>query len=776
MPPPATRAGGAAGRPLPGPAPAGAGARPQQLRQRAPRAAPWPPTSGSSSWVTRSSSLVISEALWERHPDEPEGLLTTRRAAIVSARGLARIAARLDLGRYLVLGQGAERSGERRRGSVLASTFEAVVAAVYLDAGLDVGARRAAPPGAGRSSTRPPRRVTLKSPKSRLQELAYAHDRSPARLPGPERRGSRPRPPVRGGGERGGEPAWAAARAAAGATPRRRRPTGALLPASSTPSGRPADGMRDARRRRDEPRPAARAAPGRLQVVRRAHRRSSSGPASAPSSVPTAAARATSPTPSAGRSASRVASLRTRRAEDLIFAGSSTRRAQGMADVTLVLDNEDRLLPVDFARDRARPAAVPLGRERVPAQPPAHPAARPGRPARRGEPGRQRVPVHRPGHGRPGARAAARGAPAAVRGGGRHPQARAAPARRRGGAGRGGGEPRAGARPAGRAAPAGPAARRPGRAAAGARHVGGSDLAAALVAVARAAPRLAAARETQRAASSLARRHAEADAASRRAARAPRTRSPRWRSRAGRAARPSERAARDALDAARARVVELRLAESRLDAEARRARSRPRAADRRSGRHRPRACAIGGAGTWPAPSGERPIAAEDALRESEAPAARRDTGARRSARRQPRGGRAQRAARPRRGHARRPASRSARAADRRTHDARLARHEAARRAGRRARRRDGGRPRRPARRPPSAAADARGEPPRRLGEALRRWRRPDRGAAAADVEAAGFGPALAPARTARRAALEHAAPRPRAPVVRSRGAPRRAAA
>ena len=103
-------------------------------------------------------SLVISEALWERHPDEPEGLLTTRRAAIVSARGLARIAARYDLGAYLSLGQGAERSGERRRGSVLASTFEAVVAAVYLDrrprgrprpapAALRRGARgRAAPP------------------------------------------------------------------------------------------------------------------------------------------------------------------------------------------------------------------------------------------------------------------------------------------------------------------------------------------------------------------------------------------------------------------------------------------------------------------------------------------------------------------------------------------------------------------------------------------------------------------------------------------------------
>ncbi len=125
-------------------------------------------------------SLVISEALWERHPSEPEGLLTTRRAAIVSARGLARIAARYDLGTYLSLGQGAERSGERRRGSVLASTFEAVVAAVYLDGGLDAARDlllRACADDLG-AELAP---LSLKSPKSRLQELAYArHGRPPS--------------------------------------------------------------------------------------------------------------------------------------------------------------------------------------------------------------------------------------------------------------------------------------------------------------------------------------------------------------------------------------------------------------------------------------------------------------------------------------------------------------------------------------------------------------------------------------------------------------------
>jgi ribonuclease-3 len=117
-------------------------------------------------------SLVVSDALWARHPLEPEGLLTTRRAAIVSARGLSRLAKRLDLGGYLVLGTGATRSGERARDSVLASVFEAVVAAIYLDLGLapvrDWVLGVAAPE---LDAEAPP--LALKAPKSRLQEHSY---------------------------------------------------------------------------------------------------------------------------------------------------------------------------------------------------------------------------------------------------------------------------------------------------------------------------------------------------------------------------------------------------------------------------------------------------------------------------------------------------------------------------------------------------------------------------------------------------------------------------
>src|SRR4026208_2063269 len=82
-------------------------------------------------------NLTISEALYARHPDDDEGYLSARRAAIVSTTGLARLAGRIELGEALLLGEGeAQRSG-RRRPSLLASTFEAVAGALYLDLGFE---------------------------------------------------------------------------------------------------------------------------------------------------------------------------------------------------------------------------------------------------------------------------------------------------------------------------------------------------------------------------------------------------------------------------------------------------------------------------------------------------------------------------------------------------------------------------------------------------------------------------------------------------------------
>jgi ribonuclease III len=118
-------------------------------------------------------SLVMSETLFKRHRDEPEGTLTTRRAAIVSTRGLARIARRLEIGEALILGQGAENSGERRRSSVLAGLFESIVAAIYLDQGLEAARRFILDAAAPELEAALPIDA-LKAPKSRLQEHAFS--------------------------------------------------------------------------------------------------------------------------------------------------------------------------------------------------------------------------------------------------------------------------------------------------------------------------------------------------------------------------------------------------------------------------------------------------------------------------------------------------------------------------------------------------------------------------------------------------------------------------
>jgi ribonuclease-3 len=123
-------------------------------------------------------NLAISQALYARHPGDDEGYLSARRAAIVSTVGLARLAGRIDLGRFLLLGEGeAQRSG-RRRPSLLASTFEAVAGALYLDLGF--AAVRDWVIGLAEPELSAEAPIgSLKSPKSRLQE--YTQRRSGAR-------------------------------------------------------------------------------------------------------------------------------------------------------------------------------------------------------------------------------------------------------------------------------------------------------------------------------------------------------------------------------------------------------------------------------------------------------------------------------------------------------------------------------------------------------------------------------------------------------------------
>jgi ribonuclease-3 len=81
--------------------------------------------------------LIVAERLLARDPDAPVGVLTPRRAEIVSGANLARWAADLGLGGLLRLGRGEDLTGGRARESILATTLEALLGVIYLDDGLD---------------------------------------------------------------------------------------------------------------------------------------------------------------------------------------------------------------------------------------------------------------------------------------------------------------------------------------------------------------------------------------------------------------------------------------------------------------------------------------------------------------------------------------------------------------------------------------------------------------------------------------------------------------
>lgn len=86
--------------------------------------------------------LIAAEHLRKTAPGEGVGVLTARRAEIVSGANLARWALRLELGGHLRLGRGERQTGGQTKESVLATALEALLAVVYLEGGL-AGARRA---------------------------------------------------------------------------------------------------------------------------------------------------------------------------------------------------------------------------------------------------------------------------------------------------------------------------------------------------------------------------------------------------------------------------------------------------------------------------------------------------------------------------------------------------------------------------------------------------------------------------------------------------------
>ena len=304
-------------------------------------------------------NLAVSEALYARHPDDDEGVLSARRAAIVSTPGLARLATRIDLGAFLLLGEGEAQRGGR-------------VATVAARVGVRGPGRRAS---TSTSAGTPHRDWLHAMAAAELDaDLAMTHaqepqEPAPGAHPADDRRAGRPtgvveagRPRPRRSGSGSRSPSRARRSGWATGPSRRVAETAAAAQALEVlrherAAARSADRRdrrleADASPSRTTPReragPPAAAAPPGLQVVRRAD------------------AGRVRPRDQRRRRAQRVrqeqprgrAALGARRAGSLAphphVRGRHLGRAPsggpriGMADVTLVLDNGDGLLPVEY--------------------------------------------------------------------------------------------------------------------------------------------------------------------------------------------------------------------------------------------------------------------------------------------------------------------------------------------------------------------------------------------------------------------------------------------
>jgi ribonuclease III len=80
--------------------------------------------------------FLVADMLFREFPQHNEGQKSKLRASLVSATSLARLAARIDLGSFLILGRGEEKTGGRRKQALIADSYEALIAAIYLDGGL----------------------------------------------------------------------------------------------------------------------------------------------------------------------------------------------------------------------------------------------------------------------------------------------------------------------------------------------------------------------------------------------------------------------------------------------------------------------------------------------------------------------------------------------------------------------------------------------------------------------------------------------------------------
>jgi len=128
--------------------------------------------SGSSEFNERMEflgdsilSAVVSDFLYNKYPENDEGRLSQIKSQIVSRLQLARWAKKIKLGEYLYISKGEELNAARVRDSLLADTFEAVIAAIYIDSGFDAADKFIS------GFLNLQRRIVINDSKSKLQEL-----------------------------------------------------------------------------------------------------------------------------------------------------------------------------------------------------------------------------------------------------------------------------------------------------------------------------------------------------------------------------------------------------------------------------------------------------------------------------------------------------------------------------------------------------------------------------------------------------------------------------
>jgi ribonuclease III len=123
--------------------------------------------------------FVVADLLFREFPESDEGLKSKSKAALVSTAALARQAERLRLGDYLLLGRGEEKTGGRRKPALLADAYEALIAAIYLDGGIEQARSFLVRDMAGLVADLKTRgAVAGQDDKSALQELLQSQNRT----------------------------------------------------------------------------------------------------------------------------------------------------------------------------------------------------------------------------------------------------------------------------------------------------------------------------------------------------------------------------------------------------------------------------------------------------------------------------------------------------------------------------------------------------------------------------------------------------------------------